>query len=312
MTKILWVDDEDKVRRVTQRVLESVGYEVDAVKTSEEAITLFEREPFGYEVILTDLTLKGSALDGEQLMEVIFERRDERGYDPAPHIICVTGQPDRQNSATVQRVEEKGGRYVTKGHPNVYLPLIEREVNRIEQLRHQGPTFMVIHALSGKVGTSVIKSGTICPTGEAVTKILLSVSTEEVDLKLSPTEKLVFDYLARMTQRYPLSLSEVTQGLSENRFYSLWFADGGPSKENVKKVINTVRNKLMKALTLAKIGLKADDILVSEDISSEDADSDEKISAPHNGKKKRPTDKKKNLKQVQYQLRGRFIVRHQP
>jgi CheY-like chemotaxis protein len=308
MAKILWVDDEDKVREVTQKVLESTGYEVKAAKTSGEAINLFKQDPFGYEIVLTDLILRGSELDGEQLMEMIFKLRDERGYDPAPHVICMTGQPDRQNSATVQRVEEKGGRYVTKGHPNGYLPFIAREVDRIGQLRQQGPTFILTHALSGGAKTSVVKSGTFCPEGEAVVKIQLSLPTRNVDLKLSATEKLIFDYLARMTQRFPLSLAEVTQGLSQNGFYNLWFADSGPSKENVKKVINSIRNKLSKTFTSVSLGLSVKNVLASEEISIEEREDDELNADKSNGGK----DKKKNLKHIQYQLRGRFIVRHQP
>jgi len=60
--RILLVEDEDKLRRVLSLQLDSAGFEVDSVRTAEEALKLAERA----QLVLTDLRLP--AMDGMSLL----------------------------------------------------------------------------------------------------------------------------------------------------------------------------------------------------------------------------------------------------
>jgi CheY-like chemotaxis protein len=310
MPYILWVDDEDDVRRVTREVLESVGYEVVEAKTAEEAIERFKENPFRFDLVLTDIVLEGSKLDGEQLMQKIFELRDERGYDPAPHVICITGKPDRQNSPTIGRVEENGGRFVMKGHPNGFLPFLERELKRIEELRGQGPIFIIEHALSGYSGSAKVKSGDVCPSGEKVIRVLLRYTGGEEDLKLNDEDKLVFDYLARFVKRNPRSLDMITQGYYEHPFYGNWLS-AGVNETKVKQSIYRIRRRMREAFAKVHLGLDPKDVLVTEKITSDEKEIGGQKKASRKSKNKKSSkDASKDNRNTQYRMKGRFIVRH--
>jgi CheY-like chemotaxis protein len=287
MARILWIDDEDDIREVTRTVLESVGYEVESLRTAEEAIAKIEQDPFAYDLVLTDVSLEGSSFDGEQLMHRIFEIRDKRGYDPAPHVICMTGKPERQKSQTIRRVEENGGRVVMKGHPNGYLPYIAAELDRITMIREKGPTFIIVHSISNHAGDSLLRAGDICEPGEAVTKVLLSRLGDDLDLMLNPGDRLLFDFLCRTTQRYAKTLTEITQAFSQHRFYEIW-QDDGVTSSGVKQSIYRIRARLREVFDGAQLNIDPNAVLVTEKIAHDDR------------------------KRTQYMVKGRFIVRHQP
>jgi DNA-binding NtrC family response regulator len=77
-SRILIVEDEDKLRRVIELQLASAGYEVDQAGTAEEALKLAERA----DLILTDLRLPG--LDGLDLIHRI------RRQDATTPIVVMT------------------------------------------------------------------------------------------------------------------------------------------------------------------------------------------------------------------------------
>ncbi|MEM9692664.1 MAG: response regulator [Myxococcota bacterium] len=55
--RIMVVDDEASVRKVTGMLLEEVGYEVATYADAESALAAFEAEPGAFTAVLTDLTL---------------------------------------------------------------------------------------------------------------------------------------------------------------------------------------------------------------------------------------------------------------
>ncbi len=55
--RVLLVDDEAAVARVTALALEKRGYAVEAFTSPEEAIEAFQRAPDGYVIVITDLTM---------------------------------------------------------------------------------------------------------------------------------------------------------------------------------------------------------------------------------------------------------------
>ncbi len=79
--KILLVDDEELILSSLQRVLKMSGYRVVAVRDSAEALRLFEREPYEYDLIVTDLTMP--KMTGVELTRKALETRPD-----IPVVLC--------------------------------------------------------------------------------------------------------------------------------------------------------------------------------------------------------------------------------
>ncbi|MDQ3140049.1 MAG: response regulator, partial [Pseudomonadota bacterium] len=80
---ILVVDDEKDIRELVSGVLEDEGYETRVAANSSEAIdALAERRP---SLVLLDVWLQGSKLDGLQLLEEIKRR------DPTLPVLMISG-----------------------------------------------------------------------------------------------------------------------------------------------------------------------------------------------------------------------------
>ncbi len=84
--KILLIDDEEMVLFSLQRVLKVSGYRVVAVKDSEEAFRLFERDPYEYDLVITDLTMP--KMTGVELARKALEIR------PGIPVVLCTGFND--------------------------------------------------------------------------------------------------------------------------------------------------------------------------------------------------------------------------
>lgn len=85
--RILSMDDESLIRKVTQLALSTSGYEVEAVASGEEAISLFQRaqragNPF--DLVIFDLTVAGGMGGEEALVEI-------RALDPNIRAIATSG-----------------------------------------------------------------------------------------------------------------------------------------------------------------------------------------------------------------------------
>ncbi len=91
--RILVVDDEDAVRRVSLRYLERLGHRVDAVADGEEALRSLDRAE--YDVILSDLRMPG--LDGEELLRHLRQR----GGGLERRLIFITGDAASGNAARI-------------------------------------------------------------------------------------------------------------------------------------------------------------------------------------------------------------------
>lgn len=55
--RVLVVDDEPRVLRVTERVLQALGYDVTAYRSPEGALELLRNQPDGFDAIVTDLAM---------------------------------------------------------------------------------------------------------------------------------------------------------------------------------------------------------------------------------------------------------------
>lgn len=85
--RILVVDDEERERQETARILADAGYAVDTAATKADVVTLLTRH--GYDLVLADLQM--ADLNGPAFYELLKEScrtappvifRIERGYTP--------------------------------------------------------------------------------------------------------------------------------------------------------------------------------------------------------------------------------------
>jgi len=81
--RVLVVDDEESVRAVSARILESVGLTTTLAMDGREAVELYRRDPAAYALVLMDLTMPH--LDGEETF------RQLRHLNPAVRVVLMSG-----------------------------------------------------------------------------------------------------------------------------------------------------------------------------------------------------------------------------
>ncbi len=84
---ILLVEDENFVREAASEVLRNAGYSVVALRTSAEAVRVFEEVGGGVDLLLTDVVLPGEA--GPALAARL------RQADPSLNVLYVTGYAEQ-------------------------------------------------------------------------------------------------------------------------------------------------------------------------------------------------------------------------
>ncbi len=94
--RILFVDDEKLLVLLNKRRLEKLGYQVDTLTDSREALTLFQRNPQRYDLVITDMTMP--EMTGDIMAQEMKKMRPD-----LPVILC-TGYSHRIT-------EEKAGEY---------------------------------------------------------------------------------------------------------------------------------------------------------------------------------------------------------
>jgi CheY-like chemotaxis protein len=79
--RVLFVDDEEPLVQVGARLLESLGYEVDAVTAGAECLALFRANPDAYVAVITDQTMP--KMTGAELTVALVKIRPD-----IPIILC--------------------------------------------------------------------------------------------------------------------------------------------------------------------------------------------------------------------------------
>ena len=90
--RILVVDDEAMIVKLTSRILEKLGYTVISSNSSLEALEMIRKTPEAFDLVITDMTMPH--LTGDKLTHKILKIRPE-----LPVIIC-TGYSSRVNKDT--------------------------------------------------------------------------------------------------------------------------------------------------------------------------------------------------------------------
>ena len=121
MSRILIVEDDERIRSSMRLALEEEGYTVDGVGIGEEAVDRFGAEP--YELVLIDLMLPG--MDGFEACRAL------RRHSTVP-VIMVTARSDTHD--VVAGLEAGADDYVTK--PFVAKELAARIRALLRRSRH--------------------------------------------------------------------------------------------------------------------------------------------------------------------------------
>lgn len=94
---VLLVDDESKIRRVCQRMLESHGYRVLVAHDGLEAIELFQQHKHEVKVVITDLAMP--RMDGLTLVHAL------RSEPPFPRIIAASGLVSGRDAEALEKLD---------------------------------------------------------------------------------------------------------------------------------------------------------------------------------------------------------------
>ncbi len=103
---ILLVDDEEPVRRVSQRILETAGYRVTSSADGHLALELFGSEPASFDLVLLDMTMPG--ISGPEALERI------RQFRPEVPVLLTSGFSEREVSEILARDRACG--FIQKPH----------------------------------------------------------------------------------------------------------------------------------------------------------------------------------------------------
>ncbi len=79
--RILVVDDEETIATLMERMLGSLGYQVHTTTASPEALDLFHENPYGFDLIISDMTMPH--LTGTELSQLVLMERPDM-----PIILC--------------------------------------------------------------------------------------------------------------------------------------------------------------------------------------------------------------------------------
>lgn len=95
--RVLLVDDDEAILSLGKKILERIGYTVDAYTSSRTALSYFKSSPATYDIVITDMTMP--KMDGDELTREI-----KRVSPDLPVIIC-TGFSE---AMTPERAQEIG------------------------------------------------------------------------------------------------------------------------------------------------------------------------------------------------------------
>jgi len=94
--RVLFVDDENALVEIGERMLSRLGYRVTGLTSSVEALKLFGEKPHGFDLVVTDLTMPN--ITGDKLAREILARRAD-----IP-IIMVTGFSEEMKAEAMKRM----------------------------------------------------------------------------------------------------------------------------------------------------------------------------------------------------------------
>jgi DNA-binding response OmpR family regulator len=183
---VLVVDDDARILRMIQRILELEGYQVLKASNGEDALQVFNEE--NPDLILLDIMMPG--MDGYAVCQHLRE------FSPVP-IIMVTAKDNDEEK--VKGLDAGADDYITKPFPSKELVARVRAVLRRATLWDEHPE------LAAHPGDFVIDDLVIDFARHRVT-------VRDREVKLTATEYRLLSYLVRNAGR-PVTLDQILQAI---------------------------------------------------------------------------------------------------
>ncbi|HLZ18369.1 MAG TPA: response regulator, partial [Smithellaceae bacterium] len=95
--RILFIDDEESLVTLARAFFESRGYRITATVNSLDAFRLFQKNPDGFDLVITDMTMP--EITGAELVRAFLKIRAD-----IPIILC-TGYSDSISVAEVRKLK---------------------------------------------------------------------------------------------------------------------------------------------------------------------------------------------------------------
>ena len=124
-TRILIVDDEQKMRRILQIILGKQRYDIDLAKDGIEALDFFQRQQ--YDLVITDL--KMPRMDGMELIG--FIRREK----PDVPVIVITAHGSVESA--VKAMKSGAYDYITKPFENEEIRIVVSKAVTYSKLKYE-------------------------------------------------------------------------------------------------------------------------------------------------------------------------------
>jgi CheY-like chemotaxis protein len=267
MAEILWVENDAEFQQLLTRKLKKAGHSITECADRQTAIEILKNNPLKFDIVVTDIHLTHKDPNGgRELTKQINEWKIQRGYDPAPLVLCITNYYVDAN--TQFEVEQEGGRYVSKDtNTKEYLRNIDLLLLELDKLRGQGPLFRIAHKYAPDT------MGRACYVGEEVASVELLYRNSVFPVMLTRKPRRIFDYLARYALTRPQTTIEIIKGLTEgNAFYHEWFAGKDVSPDSIKMDVRRIRKALGETFQQAHLNLDPNSVLVSHAKSSDPDD----------------------------------------
>ncbi len=121
--KVLMVDDEERFRETTSKVLQKKGYETTIAGSGEEAIEILKKKP--HDVVILDVKMPG--MDGHEALSQIKKLR------PETRVIMLTGHgtPDSAKESLIREAFD----YLAKP---CHINILATKINDAYASAHQG------------------------------------------------------------------------------------------------------------------------------------------------------------------------------
>jgi DNA-binding response OmpR family regulator len=121
MAKILIVEDEIHIQRLTRAILDKAGHKAESVSSGEEAIDLIGKREDTFDIIILDIMMNG--IDGLQVLRTL--KQSPKAKNTA--IVMLTALA--QETVVLKGIQLGAKDYIRKPfHPKDLLERINRQV----------------------------------------------------------------------------------------------------------------------------------------------------------------------------------------